>query len=872
MPANVARKERRKRQRDEQPVSEHGESHHADSQKETRSAPNSAKKNKFGRKEMRNVTRTTSRNRDNYKDSNNNKKYRRNQPESESDDESEESEDNDEDIDSDDGGKQDNEKSMAYNALLTLLKHDHQSDDEEEEEEEEEDDEQSKDIDNVDDDRDEEEKLLEEVEGNATDDEEEEDVLVEEDLHEDENSINNKYDSFNLHFNDEDKIEKYCEFYEKKLNEIKKGNNKREKILKLNNRLKLDQSNYLVLDYKYDLKLKDNDLILDDKYSIKTATTLPLKLKYHNVKLRVQEKFNKIFDSNIEKELELELIESLLSYENINFQYYNQNLKFKENYQDYYLLHCINHLYKTRDRILNNNEKKTKYLKQIEEGLIEEKIDESLEDGLNFRDQGYTRPKILILLPTRNYAYKLVNKLINLCNFEKIENKSKFNNQFFDNFKIDDINNEKPDEFKEYFEGNSNDFFCLGLKFTRKTLKLYSSFNQSDIIIASPLGLKMILEKSKNSDNKKDSERFSKDKDSNNNNNNKKKEKSNASFLSSIEITVLDKSEFLLMQNWDHVKDIMINYLNVSPTTFSDLKVDFSRIRMWSINDKAKFLTQFINFSKYTTPEFNNITMNNNKISTNLLNGVKIFKPIVKEEDTIINQLSLKLVKSGLINKDIRLKQIFNRFNSDSIIDEPDKRFNFFKNSVLPQLIKKSSYNNGIMIYIPSYIDYLRIKNYLKDDTHYTFVSIDEYSTQKELNRNRTLFVRNSNNAKILLYTERLHFYKRFDIKGVKNLIFYGLPKDPIFYSEVINFIVNNKIRIDLKNLKIQQDLMLNGGNDGGNDEDGNQEEEEDPIDLNLCMIRILISKFDMINLEKIVGLRIANQLCFGENEMTEFK
>ncbi|GME80309.1 unnamed protein product [[Candida] boidinii] len=360
---------------------------------------------------MRNVTRTTSRNRDDHKDTHNNKKYRRNQPESESEDESEESEDNDEDIDSDDGKKQDNEKSMAYNALLTLLKHDHQSEDEEEDDEEEED-AQSKDIDN-DDDRDEENKLLEEVEDNAIDDEEEEDVLVEEDLHEDENSINNKYDSFNLHFNDEDKIEKYCDFYEKKLKEIK-SNNKKEKILKLNNRLKLDQSNYLVLDYKYDLKLKDNDLILDDKYSKKTATALPSKLKYHNVKLRVQEQFNKIFNTNIEKELELELIESLLSYENINFQYYNQDLKFKERYQDYYLLHCINHLYKTRDRILNNNEKKTKYLKQIEEGLIEEKNDESLEDGLNFRDQGYTRPKILILLPTRNYAYKLVNKLINL--------------------------------------------------------------------------------------------------------------------------------------------------------------------------------------------------------------------------------------------------------------------------------------------------------------------------------------------------------------------------------------------------------------------------------------------------------------------------
>ncbi|KAH3666088.1 hypothetical protein OGAPHI_004277 [Ogataea philodendri] len=660
----------------------------------------------------------------------------------------------------------------AYNALVTLLKSDHPEPVKKKIKKKVAEEAKQPEVD---------EELPEEV-----GDDEDEEELDQQEAEQDNEDVHNKFDAFNRHFNDEDLIEELVDKHQKEKSRTKLANKKQF-------------GNVTQLNYSF------------REASEQSPKGFAKKLKYHNVKQKIQtELLNK--EPN---EVGQALIDSLLTYQNVNCQLHGMVDDIKSKYQDYYLLHCLNHIYKTRDRVLNNNEKRVQAQKQIEEGVM------NPEDEPEFRDQGYTRPKVLILLPTRNFAWEVVNKLIDLSSPDSVEYKSRFKDQYYDDFDVNDLNPKKPAEFKEFFKGNSNDYFCMGIKFTRKTMKLFSKYDQSDVIIASPLGLKMTLEKTE------------------------------ASFLSSIEITILDKAEGLLMQNWDHVSEILSQHLNAPPKNFDNLKVDFSRIRMWAINDHYKYVAQMIGFSKYNFPELNNVTLSNPKISANLQSGTAVFKSVCNDADSELTHLKHQLTRTGILNNNTRLKQIFMRFDADSLVTEPEKRFTFFKNVLLPQIQHKLSYDEGTLIYFPSYIDYLRVKNYLENDTSVSAVAIDEYSSQASLTRSRAMFAKGHSSAKILLYTERLHFYKRYDIRGVRNVMFYGIPSDPSFYSEVLKFIVDNKIRADMANRK--------------------SDESSDLIDLNLCMVRVLFSKLDMMKLEKIVGLKNAKALSLGDSEMNEF-
>ena len=52
----------------------------------------------------------------------------------------------------------------------------------------------------------------------------------------------------------------------------------------------------------------------------------------------------------------------------------------------------------------------------------------------------------------------------------------------------------KSVDYKALFQGNQDDHFRLGLKLTRASVRLFTDFYGSDIIVASPLGLVTRLE------------------------------------------------------------------------------------------------------------------------------------------------------------------------------------------------------------------------------------------------------------------------------------------------------------------------------------------------------------------------------------------
>ena len=193
----------------------------------------------------------------------------------------------------------------------------------------------------------------------------------------------------------------------------------------------------------------------------------------------------------------------------------------------------------------------------------------------NLRDQGFARPKVLILVPVRASVENYVNLILKYLpsTITNIKNRQKFDAEFGvipENDILDDQGRRKseytrdgrrrPEEWIEMFAKNNDDFFRLGISINRKSCILYSDFYESDIILASPLGLRLLTGADGQVDDTKHVD---------------------SDFLSSIEVLILDQACGMLMQNWKHVQDVLAftNAIPVGTGSSGDKgKTDFSRI------------------------------------------------------------------------------------------------------------------------------------------------------------------------------------------------------------------------------------------------------------------------------------------------------
>ena len=79
-------------------------------------------------------------------------------------------------------------------------------------------------------------------------------------------------------------------------------------------------------------------------------------------------------------------------------------------------------------------------------------------------------------------------------------------------------------------------------------------------------------------------------------------------------------------------------------------------------------------------------------------------------------------------------------------------------------------------------IDYLFL-------THQRYLLVVLYL--QDISRARTRFFHKRVN--ILLTTGRFFFFRRYRLRGVKSIIFYGLPAHEYFYSQMMNVMVSNE-------------------------------------------------------------------------------
>lgn len=98
------------------------------------------------------------------------------------------------------------------------------------------------------------------------------------------------------------------------------------------------------------------------------------------------------------------------------------------------------------------------------------------------------------------------------------------------------------------------------------------------------------------------------------------------------------------------------------------------------------------------------------------------------------------------------------------------------------------------------------------------------YSSNQDISRARQAFF--GGKKAFLLISERFHFFRRYKIRGSRNLIFYGPPDHPQFYTEFCSY------------------PFLDEG--------------VEPSDVT---VKVLWSKYDWMRLERIVGTEGAGKL-----------
>lgn len=64
---------------------------------------------------------------------------------------------------------------------------------------------------------------------------------------------------------------------------------------------------------------------------------------------------------------------------------------------------------------------------------------------------------------------------------------------------------------------------------------------------------------------------------------------------------------------------------------------------------------------------------------------------------------------------------------------------------------------------------------------------LSEYCTSKDVVRGRARFFHAQ--RRIMLYSERAHFYHRYRLRGIKDVLFYGMPLHAHYYAELLNLL-----------------------------------------------------------------------------------
>ncbi|KAF5386207.1 hypothetical protein D9615_002610 [Tricholomella constricta] len=411
--------------------------------------------------------------------------------------------------------------------------------------------------------------------------------------------------------------------------------------------------------------------------------------------------------------------------------------------------------------------KRRRVLKNNERLAHAAKANPNTEPPEDVQDQGFTRPSVLFLLPFRSAAldwYSAITSHTPPPAFQ-IENQARFTSEYgLPPGAIDKLAEADPGTYPrdhvETFKGNVDDNF--------RSAWIEKIYRKRKASKPSFVKVNLLMGHFRNAD-----------------------------YLSSIEVLIVDQLDALTMQNWEHVK-FVLSHLNKLPKESHD--TDFSRIKPWYLDGHAAYLRQSILLAAYETSEGRALYNNSLQNVAGKIRTQRHWSPIE--------------VPQGI-------EQNFVHFDCVSPKDEADKRFHHFTTQLLPAVLRSAVQSANTVVFIPSSFDFIRVQNYFKKHSGVTFTILSEYSTNQDISRARQAFFQGKKS--FLIISERFHFYKRYKIRGIRNLIFYGPPDHPQFFTELLSY------------------PFLDEG-----------------VEASDVTCRVLYSKYDWFRLERIAGTEAA--------------
>lgn len=375
-----------------------------------------------------------------------------------------------------------------------------------------------------------------------------------------------------------------------------------------------------------------------------------------------------------------------------------------------------------------NSKKKSK-----SRGLVNT-LDDEVDEESAHQDQGFCRPRVLILCPFRSTAFQCVSAIQSILGPNtSIGNYDKFVAEYGpdeedEGSRAASRRQNKPPDWQHLFSlQNNDDDFKLGIQINPMQgrghgsekgahLRLFSDFYISDVIIASPLGLRLVMEKDEKN--------------------------LNYDFLSSLEIIGLHQADVMYMQNWEHVEFVMAHCNKLLKESREG--TDYSRVRPYFLDEKSHLHRQLIVNTAFMEPILQTFFRSH---ATSCHGSVRIKKDW--GEGSIVQVIP-------------DIPQVFHRIQCDAPDEQDDRKFQYFSENTLTSLLRQDQ--GATLILTPSYFDYIRVRNELmRQEADAVFVC--EYSQDSDITRGRSKFFHGQ--VKIMLYSGRSHFFRYLSATAV---------------------------------------------------------------------------------------------------------